>query len=81
MKPVPLVGQYFHSFQNEKIQWQGAVIGNPESGWYLLQLCEWFFGEPVNRRLVRIEDMKNFIFYADSDEMKEAYDTKYSKTK
>ena len=33
-----LVGQYFHSIEDGYLQWQGTVIGNPEPGWYLLQL-------------------------------------------
>jgi hypothetical protein len=33
-EPEKLVGKYFHSAnENNKIEWQGVVIGEPHSGW------------------------------------------------
>lgn len=42
-KSTSLVGMFFHSVSKESgyIEWQGVVIGNPEPGWYLLQLFSW----------------------------------------
>jgi hypothetical protein len=41
-KPEKLVGKYLHSAnENNKIEWQGVVIGEPHPGWYLVQLFEW----------------------------------------
>ena len=69
-----LVGQYFHSIEDGYLQWQGTVIGNPEPGWYLLQLFAWGMGEPCVRRLVHISDMKDWLFYAGLDDMKYSHD-------
>lgn len=71
----PLVGQFFHSIGKDtgKVEWQGEVIGNPEPGWYLLQLFEWLMGEPNVRHLVRIEDMRDWLFYQDVETMDHSY--------
>ena len=74
--PVTLLGQFFHSIgkENGQVEWQGVVIGNPEPGWYLLQLFEWLMGEPNVRRLVRIEDMGNWLFYENAEAMQVSYE-------
>ncbi len=70
-----LVGNFFHSLNKQgNVQWQGYVIGSPEPGWYLLQLFEWAMGEPNIRELVRIEDMKGWLFYKNGQEMTFSYD-------
>jgi hypothetical protein len=38
-KTEKLVGKYFRSAnETNKVEWQGAVIAEPHSGWYLVQL-------------------------------------------
>ncbi len=65
-----LVGKYFRSAnENNKIEWQGVVIGQPQSGWYLVQLFDWISGEPTEQRLVPIEKMIGWLFYPDADAM------------
>jgi hypothetical protein len=65
-----LVGKYFHSGnENSKIEWQGVVIGEPHAGWYLVQLFDWASGEPSVQRLVPIEKMIGWLFYADGAPM------------
>lgn len=73
-KAQGLVGQYFHSIANGKIEWQGRVISNPELGWYLVETFEGAMGEPSLRRLVRIEDMAGWLFYADAEWMKFSFE-------
>jgi len=70
-KTNSLVGHFFHSVDPEtgKVQWQGVVVGNPEEGWYLLQLFDWLVGEPSVRRLVYISEMNDWLFY-DIESMK-----------
>lgn len=72
----PLVGHFFHSLNPKtgKVDLQGTVIGNPESGWYLVQMFEWLFGQPSYQRLFKIEDMSTWLFYEDAEEMKFSYE-------
>jgi len=65
-KTEQLVGKYFHSAdENNKVEWQGVVIGEPHSGWYLVQLFDWTSGEPSVQRLVAVEKMTAWLFYPD----------------
>jgi hypothetical protein len=65
-----LVGKYFHSVsETNKTEWQGVVIGQPHSGWYLVQLFDWHSGEPTAQRLVPIEKMIGWLFYPDAEAM------------
>jgi len=62
--------QRFCSYQcrwdnRAKVEWQGAVIAEPHSGWYLVQLFEWASGAPTEQRLVPIEKMISWSFYPD----------------
>jgi hypothetical protein len=73
-----LVGLYFHTFlKDNEIQWQGIVVGNPQPGWYLVQLFEWLNGTDSNIKLVMMEDMLHWQFYAD----KAGFDLGYEKLK
>ncbi len=66
-----LSGKCFHSLtkDKDKIHWQGVVVGQAEPGWYLVRLFSWLSGNPTQMTLVRFEEMVDWIFYADSDEM------------
>jgi hypothetical protein len=65
-----LIGKYFHSAnENNKVEWQGVVIGEPLPGWYLVQLFEWKSGELSVQRLVPIEKMIGWLFYPDARAM------------
>ena len=69
-KTEKLVGKYFRSVdETNKVEWQGAVIAEPQLGWYLVQLFEWGSGEPMEQRLVPIEKMIGWSFYPDADAM------------
>ena len=69
-KAEKLVGKYFHGAnENNKVEWQGVVIGEPNPGWYLVQLFDWATGEPSVQRLVPIGKMNAWLFYPDRDAM------------
>ena len=69
-KPEKLVGKYFYSAnENNKVEWQSVVIGEPHPGWYLVQLFDWVSGKPSVQRLVPIENMNAWLFYPDRDAM------------
>ena len=73
-KAEKLVGKYFHGAnENNKIEWQGVVIGEPNPGWYLVQLFDWATGSPSVQRLVPIEKMNAWLFYPDRDAMTSSY--------
>jgi len=69
-----LLGRFFHSVEDGKIGWQGSIVGNPEPGWYLVQLFGWLDGSPNVQRLMRIEDMREWLFYDDTEMMQFSYD-------
>jgi hypothetical protein len=69
-----MIGKYFHSIVDGIVFWQGKVIGNPAPGWYLVQLFDWIMGTKNICRLVKLEDMKEWLFYPDSDSMKYSYE-------
>lgn len=71
----PFVGTFFHSLDEQKhIEWQGRVVGSPEPGLYLVQLFEWGMGDPSVQQIVGIHDMRDWLFYATAEEMKQSYD-------
>ena len=73
-KTEKLVGKYFHGAnENNKVEWQGVVIGEPNPGWYLVQLFDWATGNPSVQRLVPIEKMNAWLFYPDRDAMTSSY--------
>ena len=68
-----LVNQMFYAVEKDKVTWQGVVIGNPEPGWYLIQLFSHVTGNPTNQRLVRIDSMGEWLFFDDLDQMEYSY--------
>ena len=67
-----LIGKFIHMVEDGKIECQGEVIASPEPGYYLIQLYSWITGFPTNEKLVHVSDMKNWKFYSDIDDWKEA---------
>lgn len=69
-----LVGNWFHSIVDGQVKWQGQILGSPSQGVYLIQLYEWFMGQPSCRRLTRLEEMTSWLFYASGEEMNYSYE-------
>ncbi len=70
-----MVGLFLHSLDADKqIQWQGYVAGNPEPGWYLVQLIDWMVGQPSVQRLFKIEEMHTWLFYPTAEDMKYSWE-------
>lgn len=66
-----LIGLWFHSVGSDGVVcWQGQIIARPEPGVYLVQLYEWFTGSESVQQLVPFADMKDWLFYSDSEGMK-----------
>jgi hypothetical protein len=71
----PLCRQFFHSLDKDGVvNWQGHIIGNPEPGWYLVEIFEWLCGEPYVRRLVHIDEMRTWLFYDSAGSMRVSYE-------
>lgn len=77
--PHTLVGSWFHRLENDVIVWQGAVVAEPRSGVYLVQIDKLDTGaENVQRlipleRMVADEDGYDWRFYDSEDAAKAAY--------
>lgn len=69
-----LDGKFFHSFNGKEIEWQGYIISQPVEGYFLVQLFEWFLGEPSVQRLVHINTMTGWAFYDSAGEMNDEFE-------
>jgi len=72
VKQSGLIGSYFHTIENEDINWQGLVLSSPEPMYYLCQLFSWMDGSGSLRKLVHIEQMKDWLFYDSNEQMIDA---------
>lgn len=71
-----LIGKWFHSFDDDKIKWQGRILSSEKNDSFLVQLFEWFGGTPSKQILVPFSDMLNWNFYSSAEEMIEAWKNK-----
>ncbi len=71
-----LTGKFFHSTHHisGKAIWQGRIIGNPEPGFYIVELFDWTLGAPGSIRIVSIKEMGSWLFYESDDAMQYAYE-------
>lgn len=63
MNRPPLVGKYFHSVEEGKINWQGKILAELPGSMYQIQLFSWLDGGATSQRLVTLADMRNWLFY------------------
>ena len=69
---LDLTNKWFHSCVNEKIEWQGHIIGKVKEGVYLVQLFSWIDGSPTNQAFTKMEDMIDWQLYDTNEDMNEA---------
>ena len=61
-----LLGKFFLSYHPDgAVLWQGRILSQPKPGLFLVQLYEWFLGEPSDQILVPIAQMQGWSFYPD----------------
>jgi len=80
----PLLGLFFLTYAEGKMQWQGRVQGIIRDELLLVQLFSWMAGEPTNLCLVSIADTvyktdnkgNHWDFYADPEIWKFYAETK-----
>lgn len=68
-----LVGMWFHSHDdNGSLNWQGQIVGRTKNGMLLVQLYEWGFGYPSEKRAVDQEEITKWSLYSTNAKMREA---------
>ena len=57
-------------------QWQGPIIAAITADILLIELYEWFLGEPNGQELITLADFmaKNPVLYSDGEAMRFSYD-------
>ena len=69
-----LTGKYFHSIdESGDLKWQGKIEGMPSDGVYLIQLFSWIDGSTTDQKMVKLDEMCNWIFYSDRDDFLYGY--------
>lgn len=75
-----LIGKYFHSFTKDGgFKWQGQIIDYIEPSTYVVQLFEWFLGHDSVKKIVKIDEMYDWVIYESDKDMREAYSSKQAK--
>jgi len=76
--PHPLVGRFFHSFEGEPrvVVWQGQILATAETG-VLVQLYEWFVGEPSAQKWCPWAAVEQWELYVSIEQMNDAYEHKH----
>lgn len=75
-----LIGKCFHSFTKDGgFKWQGQIIDYVEQSTYIVQLFEWFTGHESVQKIVKIDDMYDWVIYESSADMNQAYSSKQAK--
>jgi hypothetical protein len=70
-----LVGHYFHTFDDKgMVERQGFVSAKAEPGLYLVQFLSWICGDWTNERLIRVDEMMAWNFYATDKDMRFAFE-------
>ena len=64
-----LVGKFFHTFENDKIQHQGQILSAEPDDYFLIQYFSWIDGGTTNRELIPFSEMVNWIFYETEEAM------------
>jgi hypothetical protein len=74
-----MVGSWFHRLENDRMIWQGVIVGEPQPGTYLIQIDRLDLGAENVQRLVSIKTMLNdedgydWRFYDSETDAKSAY--------
>ena len=63
-----LVGKFFHSFKEERVEWQGRIEAEIAEGRFLVQLFSWLDGRSTEERIFHIKDVLEWRFYSDQEE-------------
>ncbi len=70
----PLVGKYFHTIKNGRVQYQGQIMAKVDDTHYLVDLFSFLTGMCTNQRLYAVTDMKNWLIYGTQGDMMFSYE-------
>lgn len=70
----PLIGKYFHTTLNGRINQQGQIMNRLDDGHYLVDLFSFITGEYCCQRVYAAADMTNWLIYKTQAEMIYSYD-------
>lgn len=75
----PLVGKFFHTWQDGKISMQGVVdkVVPVEPRRYMVTTFSWLTGADSQSKVVTLDEMSGWTFYASSKEMQDYYQHSY----
>ena len=68
-----LVGDFFLSLKDGVIDLQGQVLAWVSDEIYEVELFSWIHGEPIERRIASLDQMENWRFYGDVEQLRTAY--------
>lgn len=77
-----LVGKWFHTTTTcecpchaRVAAWQGQIISEPGPGIYLIELYEWFVGQPSGQEFITLADFmaRNPVLYDTNEDMRFSY--------
>lgn len=77
-----LEGRFFHTFamksdEKWRIEYQGMVLFCVQPGIYMVELFNWLTGEGDVERMYTVDEMMDWQFYPDVNQMKNIYETRY----
>jgi hypothetical protein len=70
----PLVGKYFHTIKDGRVQHQGQIMAKVDDTHYLVDLISFLTGMCTNQRLYAVTDMKDWLIYGTQGDMMFSYE-------
>jgi hypothetical protein len=64
-----LVGKFFHTFEDDKIQCQGQILSAESDDYFLIQYFSWIDGGTINQELIPFSEMTGWKFYETNEDM------------
>ena len=64
-----LVGKFFHTFEDGKIQYQGQILSSEPDNYFLVQYFSWIDGGTTNQELIPFSEMPGWKFYQTEEDM------------
>ena len=70
----PLLGKYFHTLLNGRVNHQGQIVNKVDANHYLVDLFSFLTSEYSCQRVFAASDMKDWLIYKTQAEMVYSFD-------